>query len=57
MIYSFVDLKLPLLIPGPINPCKYFPVACKISEISYFSIYMLARTMQVFAEMVTYEGC
>ena len=31
----FVDLKLPSLIAGPINPCKYFPVACVISQIIF----------------------
>jgi len=53
---GFVDLKLPLLIAGPINPCKCFPVPCIISQIIlnfFFSIYMLVQTMWVFAEVVT----
>jgi len=33
----FVDLRLPSLIAGPINPCKYFPVACIISQIIFKS--------------------
>jgi len=44
----FVNLKLPLLIAGPINPYKYFPVAC----IIHFSICMLVRTMWVLVERV-----
>ena len=35
----FVNLKLSLLIAGPINPCKYFPVACVISQIIFFLQY------------------
>ena len=35
----FVDLKLPLLIAGPINPGKYFPVACVISQISFNFVF------------------
>ena len=53
----FVDLKLPSLIASLINPCKYSPVACMISQIIlnfiFFSTCMLVRTMQVFAETVT----
>jgi len=30
---DLVDLKLLLLIAGPINPCKYFPAECVISQI------------------------
>ena len=34
----FVDLQLPLLISGPINPCKYFQLACVISfKFHFFS--------------------
>ena len=35
----FVDLKLPLLIAGPINLCIYFPVACVISQKFYFIFF------------------
>ena len=36
MVYIvFGDLKLPSLIAGPINLCKYFPVACVISQIIF----------------------
>ena len=53
----FVDLKLPSLIAGPINLCKYFPVEL-ISQIIFnfrffLLICMLVQTMQVFAERVT----
>ena len=35
---GFVDLKLPSLIAGPINPCRYFPVTYIVSQIRNFKI-------------------
>ena len=53
----FVDLKVSLLIAGPINTCKYFPVAriiaCIIFKFRFVSIHMLEQTMRGFAGMVT----
>ena len=35
MVYSFCSFEASLPIACPINPCKYFPVACVISQIIF----------------------